>query len=166
VEAGTDRMEHDPRRRALVSALYRVLGFVKDPVSTASLERKLLTSEVRTVHEEYMPAWHTGIGFGFGNDEGFGAWPWLAGREQWLAFFIEAHATAPYGVRRWELRGVWKGCDDPAAMQFFESERRTASDPRESLLIEAYLHQHDLEVDDDRIASAVKALARDRRTPD
>jgi hypothetical protein len=166
VEGGIDRIERDPRRAKLVAALYGVLGFVKDPSSTSWLDAKLGSERRQTIHDHYMSKWQSGIGFGFGNNEGFGDWPWLTGRERWVAFFIRAHDSEPSLDRRVELMNVLKGFDDPAVMQFFLTQRKTAGDPREILLVEAYLHQHDVPVDGKRIVTAIKALTGDPRNRD
>ncbi|HZR03538.1 MAG TPA: hypothetical protein VFA81_10240 [Burkholderiales bacterium] len=158
VQAGIDRTESDPQRASLVRALYKVLGFVKDPASIPWLEKKLRSPQRQSIYDNYMWHWQDGIGFGFGNNEGFGGWPWLKGRDQWIAFFIAAHNIEPSPDRRVGLMNILKGFDDPAAMQFFRAQRETAQDPREILLIEAYLHQHDVQVDGARIATAVNAL--------
>jgi hypothetical protein len=160
VQAGIDRMESDPQRATLVRALYKMLGFVKDPASTTWLEKKLSTQR-QSIYDNYMWHWQDGIGFGFGNNQGFGGWPWLKGRDQWIAFFITTHNTEPSPDRRVGLMNILKGFDDPAAMQFFKAQRETVRDPREVLLIEAYLHQHDLPVDGVRIAAAINALKGD-----
>lgn len=158
VQAGIDQMESDPQRTALVRALYKVLGFVKDPASTPWLEKKLRSTQRESIYDNYMWHWQDGIGFGFGNNEGFGGWPWLKGRDRWIAFFITAHDIESSSDRRVQLMNILKGFDDPAAMQFFKAQRETAQDPREILLIEAYLHQHDVQADGARISAAVKAL--------
>lgn len=166
VEAGIDRMERNARQAKLVAALYRLLGFVKDPASVPWLEKKLRSPERQSVYEFYMWKWQDGIGFGFGNNVGFGGWPWLTGRERWIAFFIDTHDSEKSPDRRVELMNVLKGFDDPPAMQFFLARRKTVTDPREILLVEAYLHQHDLPIDGKRIASAVNVLAHDSRNRD
>jgi hypothetical protein len=166
VEAGIDRLKRNSRQVKLIAALYRVLGFVKDPASAPWLEAKLRSPERQSVHDHYMQNWQDGIGFGFGNNQGFGGWPWLTGRDRWIAFFIAAHNGEPSSDRRVELMNVLKGFDDPPAKQFFLASRKTVSDPREILLIEAYLHQHDLPVDGKRITLAIRALARGPRNRD
>lgn len=163
VESGIDRMERDPKRAKLVTALYQVLGFVKDPASTAWLERKLRSPQRRSIYGSYLPSWQDSIGFGFGNNEGFGGWPWLTGRDQWIDFFITTHDTESSADERVALMNILKGFDDPAAMRFFEAQRMTATDPREILLIEAYLHQHDVPVNGARISAAINALKIDPR---
>lgn len=168
VQAAIDRMQGNPKQRELVAALYRVLGFVKDPASVPWLEIKLRGSERQTIHDRYMQQWHDGIGIGFGNNQGFGGWQWLTGRDQWIAFFVDAYASERNSDRRVELINILKGFDDPLAMHFFVARRTMVSapkqfDPRETLLSEAYLYQHDVPVDEKRIVSAVKALAGDSR---
>ncbi len=110
-----------------------------------------------------MRHWHDGIGFGFGNNEGFGGWTSEPdqGRDRWIAFFITAHDIEPSSDRHVELMNILKGFDDPAAMQFFKAQRETVRDPRETLLVQAYLHQHDVPADGVRIAAAVNALKGD-----
>ena len=161
VQAEIDRMESDPRRATLVGALYRVLGFVKDPASTSWIEKKLSSPQRELIYARYMRYWHDGIGFGFGNNEGFGGWRWLVGRDRWITFFIGAHQIEPSSDRRVELMNILKGFDDPAAMQFFKAQREIARDPREILLVEAYLRQHDVPADGVRIAAAIDALKGD-----
>jgi|GEM_PF-5402480 len=178
VQAAIDRMQANPKRAKLVAALYRVLGFVKDPESVRWLGTKLHGSERQIIHDTYMLQWHEVFGIGFGNDEGFGGWQWLSGREQWITFFIEAYASEPNSSRRLELMNVLKGFDDPLAMQFFLTRRKAVSNPkevdpkevddkhvdaREALLVEAYLYQHDVPVDEKRILSAINALIDDAR---
>jgi len=166
VEGGIDRMDRDPRKAKLVAALYRVLGVVKDPASVPWLERKLRSPKRQSVYDHYMWNWQDGIGIGFGNNRGFGEWPWLTGRERWIAFFIDTHDAERSSDQRVPLMNILKGFDDPLAMQFFLARRKTVTDPGEVLLVEAYLHQHDMPVDGKRIASAVAALAHDSRNRD
>ena len=161
VESGIDRMESDPQRAALVKGLYTVLGLVKDPASTAWLEKKLRSPQRQSIYDNYIWHWQDGIGFGFGNNQGFGGWPWLKGRDRWIAFFITTHNGESSSDRRVGLTNILKGFDDPAAMQFFKAQRETARDPREILLIEAYLYQHDVPADGARIAAAINALKDD-----
>jgi len=161
VQDGIDRMEGDPARTELVNALYQVLGFVKDPASTSWLERKLGSQQRQAIYDHYLPYWQDHIGLGFGNNEGFGGWRWLTGRDRWISFFIDAHRIEPSPDRRVELMNILKGFDDPAAMEFFMSQSDTARDPREILLVEAYLHQHEMPIDRVRIAAAVDILKKD-----
>jgi hypothetical protein len=161
VQAGIDRMEGDPQRAALVRALYKVLGFVKDPASTTWLEKKLRSPQRKSIYDNYMWSWMDGVGFGFGNNEGFGGWRWLSGRSRWIAFFITTYNDESSSDRRVGLMNILKGFDDPAAMRFFKAQRETVRDPREILLIEAYLYQHDLPADGERIASAISSLKGD-----
>jgi hypothetical protein len=163
VEGGIDRLKRNPQKARLVAALYRVLGFVKDPASVPWLEAQLHSPQRQLVYDDYMGNWQDGIGYGFGNNRGFGGWRWLTGRDRWIAFFIASHNTAPSADRRVELMNILKGFDDPPAMQFFLANRKIARDPREILLIEAYLHQHDMPVDGKRIASAIRTLSHGTR---
>ncbi len=173
VQAAIDRMQKKPERAKLVAALYRVLGFVKDPASVPWLEVKLRGSERQTIHEAYMPHWQDEFSIGFGNNEGFGGWTWLTGRERWITFFIDAYTSEPNSDRRLELMNVVKGFDDPAAMQFFLTQRKALTnskevdaDPvnaREVLLVEAYLYQHDVPIEEKRMVSAINALVADPR---
>lgn len=164
IMSSIDQMQGDPARAQLVAALYRVLGFSKDPMSTGWLEAKLRSPQHDRIHEQYMVWWHDGIGYGFGNNQGFGGWPWLTGRERWVTFFITAHAIEADPDRRVELMNVLKGFDEAAAMQFFLAQRTSTTDPREVLLVEAYLHQHDLPADGGRISAAIDALRADPDT--
>jgi len=163
VQAGIDRNEHNPRRKVLVASLYRVLGFVKDPATIPWLEAKLRSPHRQFVYDNYMWKWerNIGIGEGFGNDEGFGGWRWLTGSQRWITFFIDVFDRERSTDRRIELMNVLKGFDGPLAMQFFSEHRLTATNPGEVLLIEAYRAQHDLPVDDERIAKAIRSLSSD-----
>ena len=159
IQNGIDRVEGKSRYARQVDGLYHVLGFVKDPAAIPWLENKLrLPATAKAVNESYMPGWHYGVGVGFSSNQEFGEWPWLNGREQWIAFFIRAFASAKSVERRMALANVLKGFENPVISQLFLKLRVSATDDREVLFVEAYLHQHGIAADGTRIAQAIDAL--------
>ncbi|MUV14270.1 hypothetical protein [Noviluteimonas gilva] len=161
-EAAIDRMQNASRQEELVNALYHVMGYVKDPAAIPWLEKKLASQQRERVYEHLLPLWQ----YGFSNSYGVGDWPWLTGQDRWIAFFIAAHARERSVERRRALLDILEGFDRPAAQQFFSDYRTSVRDPGERLLVETYLHDRGVAVDDARIAEAIKALQGDRDNRD
>lgn len=148
-----DRMEEDPSKRALNGALYRVLGFVKDPASIGWLRAKLRTDQAKAIYDCYLPTWRTRL-------DGFGSWEWLTIRQGWIAFWRDAFNSESSPERRVNLLPVLAGFDDSSVLQFFEDRRMVATDPKEILIVESYLGAHDFSPDGKRIQAAIDVLAR------
>jgi hypothetical protein len=144
VEARIESLESRGRNPDLASALYDVLAFVKDPASIPWLERRLRS---KVIADRYLPAWHGG-----------GQWEWLTGRDRWIAFFQRAIENETRPERRVEYVWILSSFDDPEVRSFFIAREKSAADPREVLLVEAYLRQHGLPIDDSRITAAVARL--------
>ena len=75
-----DRFERAKQLPDLVSALYDVLGFVKDPAAIDWLRGKVAESDRNFFYTRYLPKWHDMI-------EGYGTWEWLEERERWIQLF-------------------------------------------------------------------------------
>jgi hypothetical protein len=146
-----DRMAEDPSKDQLVEALYHALGFVKDPSSIDWLREKLQTGQATVVYDLYLPKWRS--------RDGFGTWEWLTGRERWIAFWLDTFDTENSPARRSILLDVLAGFDEPPVRQFFERRRTLTTDPKEILIVEAYLQAHDVPADGKRIEAAIHALS-------
>jgi len=146
-----DRMDGDPTRAALQSALYGVLGFVKDPASIDWLRGKLRSDQAEAFYRHYLPTWQTRL-------DGFGSWEWLTGRDKWIAFWRDAFDAERSPERRAELLCVLCHFDDASVVMFFEGRRTAATDPKEALIVESYLDAHDIAADDKRVQWAVDSL--------
>ena len=153
-----DRMKGDSRLASVRSALFDVLGFVKDPASIEWLRQKR-RSDVEAFYQDYLPAWK-------GRLDGFGSWEWLTGREQWIAFWLEAFNEEQSPDRRIELLSVLCQFDDASVVSFFETRRVVAKDAKEVLFIENYLGSHGTPIDSDRVVWAVDMLSRSSKNDD
>jgi hypothetical protein len=100
-----------------------------------------------------VPAWANDL-------DGYGSWPWLAGREQWIAFWREAFDEETSAEHRIALLNVLCQFDDPSVVSFFQSRRSIARDPKEVLFVETYLDENEIPADEKRVQWAVDALAR------
>jgi hypothetical protein len=150
VMRGIDRMQGDAHDAAMRSALFGVLGFVKDPASIEWL-RAQRRSNAENFYRDYLPTWMTRL-------DGFGSWEWLTARARWIAFWREAFEDERSPARRIELLDVLGQFDDASVVSFFSARRIAATDPKEVLVVESYLNAHAVVADDERVAGAVDAL--------
>jgi hypothetical protein len=161
ITTAIDQLESDPKHEALTQALYRVLGFVKDPASIPWLRTKLASPRRAQVLDHWLYEWQSFVGIGFGNNEGFGNWPWLTGREHWIALMKEIHAESEDAVSRLIVLNVLKGFDDHDVRAYFREVSAADRSSDEWLLAHAYLVQHGDRPDTRRIEWAISALAGD-----
>jgi hypothetical protein len=155
---GIDRMEGDSHFASVRAALFGVLGFVKDPASIKWLREKR-RSDAESFYRDYLPAWK-------GRLDGFGGWEWLTGRDQWIAFWLEAFHEERSPERRIDLLCVLCQFDDASVVSFFRARRVEVTDPKEVLLVESYLDAHALPANDERVAWAVDELRRSPKNND
>lgn len=158
VVQGIDRMDGEASLASARSALFGVLGFVKDPDSIGWL-RALLRSNPESFYSDYLPAWK-------GRRDGYGSWAWLTGRDRWISFWFEAFQEEPSPERRVELLWVLCQFDDAKIVSFFAERRAQAKDPREVLIVESYLSAHGMRANDARVGWAVDALRRVSKNTD
>lgn len=145
-----DRISGNASLAPARNALFRVLGFVKDPASIDWL-RAQHRSNAQHFYDEYVPRWKERF-------DGYGSWEWLTGRQRWIAFWMAAFDDEPSPERRIELLGVLDQFDDASVIAFFGKRRVAATEPMEILLVESYLSEHDVPADVERVTRALAAL--------
>ena len=150
IQDGIDRLEGKAGRDQLVLALYATVGFVKDPASIPWLKAKLRASRQESIESTYLSGWQGDAG----------AWPWLTGRDQWIAFFISAFVGEADVDRQIEFLKPLTSFDDDAVLAFFKARRLLVQDPREIILVEGYLYQHGYAAEAARISAAIAKLRK------
>ncbi|MGA8278584.1 MAG: hypothetical protein WB784_10345 [Rhodanobacteraceae bacterium] len=155
---GIDRMQGDSHFASVMEALFNVLGFVKDPASIEWLREKR-RSDAESFYRDYLPAWA-------GRLQGFGSWEWLTGRDQWIAFWLDAFHEERSPERRITLLSVLSQFDDASIVSFFSARRAEMKDPKEVLLVESYLDAHALPANGERVAWAVGTLRHSPKNDD
>lgn len=158
VTRGIDRMDGEANLASARSALFSVLGFVKDPAAIQWL-RELLHSNPESFYRDYLPFWR-------GRRDGYGSWEWLTGRDRWIAFWLEAFQEERSPERRVDLLCVLCQFDDAKVVSFFAARRTEAKDPKEVLVVESYLSAHGVPANDARVVWAVDALRRAPKNTD
>jgi len=146
-----DRLESDPGKQELVVALYHVIGIVKDAAAIEWLRTKLRGGKMDKVYESFLYDWEPRPGE-------MGAWRWLTDQDKWLEFWKDVFQNESSSERRVHLYVVLSQFDQPAGIEFFRARRAATSDPKEVLLVEAYLNEHDIAPDSGRIQVAIDAI--------
>lgn len=146
-----DRLKGVPGRSQTRNALALTLGFIRDPAAIAWLESQ--SPGDLEFHEAYWLGWTR-------SGPHMGAWPWLIERHRWLAYWWRALDKAPTPEIRVRILSLLATFDDGSVLEKMHVRMATAGDPREMLVIAAYLDAHGAKYDEQRLRNAIAAMSK------
>jgi hypothetical protein len=138
-----------------VRTLHNVLAFVKDPASIGWLERNLESDRAGEFYDFYLPHWHTFL-WGAPHEDV----KWVQGAEHWSAFFRRLYAREHDEQHRVEILEAMRAwLHDADTLTFFANMERSPEVTGHALLIaQAYLHQHGVPLNADRVNATIEQL--------